>query len=57
MNVGGSTKVNGKFKYKNALNQVCECSLSKNTLYFRIKTYPKEYFQSTKYMITLKFYM
>lgn len=55
MNVDGSTKVNGKFKFKNAPDEVCECSLSKNTLHFRIKTYPKKCFQGTKYMTTLNF--
>lgn len=49
-------RIGGKFKFKNTVNKVRECSLSKNTLHFRSKTHPKDYFQSTKCLITLKFY-
>ena len=38
-------KMDGKFKFKNTLNKVCEWSLSKNTLHLRIKTYPRNIFK------------
>ena len=38
-------KMDGKFKFKNTLNKVCECSLTKNTLHFRIKTHPRNIFK------------